>query len=94
MLTSLTITENWVSEESINNFELILISLLKINKDDINDLKVNVIKIEFIFFIFIKIINCNEIITETDVTVLKLIADYLKIFSVKSYINEDDIAFN
>ena len=94
MFTSLTITENRVLKEDINKFELILTSLLKINEDDINDLRMSVIKVELIFFIFVKVINCNEVIAETDVAVLKLVADCLRIFSVESYTDEDDIAFN
>ena len=54
----------------------------------------NVIEIKLIFFIFVKVINCNEVITEINVTVLKLVVNYFKIFLIESYINEDDIAFN
>ena len=94
MLTSLTITENRVSEENIDKFELILTSLLKINEDDINDLRVNVIEVELIFFLFVEITDCNEVVAETDAAILKLVADCLRIFSVESYTDEDDIALN
>ena len=37
-------------KKSINKFKLILTSFLKINEDNINDLKMNVIKVKLIFF--------------------------------------------
>ena len=94
MFTSLKIIKDRVAKENINKFKLILTSLLKINKDDMNDLKVKVIEIKLIFFLFVKIINCNKAVAETNAAILKLIADYFRIFSVKSYINEDNIALN
>ena len=94
MLTSLKIIKDRVMKEDINKFELILTSLSKINKDNMNDLRIRMIKIKLIFFLFVKIIDCNKIIAETSAAILKLITDCFKIFSVKSYINEDDIALN
>ena len=52
------------------------------------------IKIELIFFLFVKTTDCNKVIAETSAAILKLIINYFKIFSVKSYINEDDITLN
>ena len=94
MLTSLKIIKDRVIKEDINKFELILTSLLKINEDDINNLRVKIIKIKLIFFLFVKITDYNKVIAETSAAILKLIADYFKIFLIKLYINEDDITFN
>ena len=52
------------------------------------------IKIELIFFLFVKIIDCNKVVAETSAAALKLVADCFKIFLVKLYINEDDITLN
>ena len=81
-------------KEDINKFELILTSLLKINEDNMNNLRVRTIEIELIFFLFIKITDCNKVIAETNAATLKLVTNYFKILSVKSYINEDDITLN
>ena len=94
MFTSLKIIKDRVIKESINKFELILTSLSKINEDDINDLKVRMIEIELIFFLFVKITDYNKVIAETSAATLKLVADYFKIFLIKLYINEDDITLN
>ena len=59
-----------------------------------NDFKVRIIKIKFIFFLFVKIINYNKAVTEMSAAILKLIINYFKIFLIKSYINKNDIAFN
>ena len=59
-----------------------------------NNLKVKVIKIKLIFFLFIKVINCNKVIVKMNTAILKLIINYFKILLVKSYINEDNITFN
>ena len=94
MFTSLKIIKDRVAKENINKFELILTSLLKINEDNMNNLKVRIIEIKLIFFLFIKAINYNKAVAETNAAILKLITDYFKIFLIKLYINEDDIAFN
>ena len=52
------------------------------------------IKIKLIFFLFVKTINYNKVVAETNAAILKLITDYFKISSVKSYTDEDDIALN
>ena len=59
-----------------------------------NDLKVKMIKIKIIFFLFVKIINYNKVIIKTNAAILKLIINYFKILLIKLYINEDDITFN
>ena len=59
-----------------------------------NNLRVKMIKIKLIFFLFVKIINYNKVVAETSAATLKLIVNYFKIFSVKSYTDEDDIALN
>ena len=94
MLTSLKIIKDRVMKENINKFELILTSLSKINEDDMNDLRVKVIKIKLIFFLFVEITDCNKVVAETNAAILKLIINYFRIFSVKSYIDEDDIVLN
>ena len=94
MLTSLKIIKDRVMKENINKFELILTSLLKISEDNINDLRVRIIKIKLIFFLFVKITDCNKVVAETNAAILKLIINYFKISLIKSYINEDDIALN
>ena len=94
MFTSLKIIKDRVAKESINKFELILTSLLKINEDNMNNLRMKIIKIKLIFFLFVKITDYNKAVAKTNAAILKLVADYFKIFLIKLYINEDDITFN
>ena len=81
-------------KENINKFKLILTSFSKINKDNINNLKMRIIKIKFIFFLFVKITDYNKIIAETSAAILKFITDYFKIFLIKLYTDENNIILN
>ena len=59
-----------------------------------NNLKIRIIKIKLIFFLFVKIINYNKTVIKMNAAILKLIINYFKIFLIKSYINKNNITFN